>query len=210
MTLLKDNTFFKPTPLYKEFTILDLIEKNKNITQREIAETVGVAVSMVNAYLDDYEKKKFIRRRYITTKTIEYYVTKSGVERIRLLSIGYLNHSLKIYNSAKENISGFLSEVIENGFYNILLYGAGEVAEILLQTIILSKGISPNVIGIIDDDQLKHNSSLLDTKILPFEMIDKIEHDGILISSYTNKSAIMKKLNSINYDSDKILQFFNQ
>ena len=26
---MNDNTFFKPTPLYKEFMILDLIEKNK-------------------------------------------------------------------------------------------------------------------------------------------------------------------------------------
>ena len=56
---MNDNTFFKPTPLYKEFMILDLIEKNKDITQREISETVGVAVSMVNNYLDEYEKKKY-------------------------------------------------------------------------------------------------------------------------------------------------------
>jgi DNA-binding MarR family transcriptional regulator len=51
-----DNSFFKPTLLYKEFMILDLIEKNKDITQREISESIGVAVSMINSYLDEYEK----------------------------------------------------------------------------------------------------------------------------------------------------------
>ena len=56
MILLNNNTFFKPTPLYKEFMILDLIEKNKDITQREIAKHLGIAVSLVNAYLDEYEK----------------------------------------------------------------------------------------------------------------------------------------------------------
>jgi hypothetical protein len=45
--LLNNNTFFKPTPLYKEFMILDLIEKNKDITQREIADNIGNAVSLV-------------------------------------------------------------------------------------------------------------------------------------------------------------------
>lgn len=45
---MSNNTFFKPTPLYKEFMILDLIEKNKDITQREISLQIGAAVSMVN------------------------------------------------------------------------------------------------------------------------------------------------------------------
>jgi DNA-binding MarR family transcriptional regulator len=53
---MSDNSFFKPTLLYKEFMILDLIEKNANITQREISNAIGVAVSMINSYLDEYEK----------------------------------------------------------------------------------------------------------------------------------------------------------
>ena len=44
--------------------ILDLIEKNKHITQREMSESVGIAVSMVNLYLDEYEKNKYIKREY--------------------------------------------------------------------------------------------------------------------------------------------------
>jgi hypothetical protein len=44
--VMSDNSFFKPTLLYKEFMILDLIEKDANITQREISKTIGVAVSI--------------------------------------------------------------------------------------------------------------------------------------------------------------------
>jgi DNA-binding MarR family transcriptional regulator len=54
---MHDNSFFKPTPLYKEFMILDLIEKNKDITQRQISDEIGVAVSQINQYLDEYEDK---------------------------------------------------------------------------------------------------------------------------------------------------------
>jgi transcriptional regulator with XRE-family HTH domain len=53
---MNDNSFFKPTPLYKEFMILDLIEKNKDITQRQMSDHIGVAVSMINQYLDEYKK----------------------------------------------------------------------------------------------------------------------------------------------------------
>ena len=54
---MNKNPFFKPTPLYKEFMILDLIEKDAKITQRAISDQVGIAVSMTNKYLDEYEVK---------------------------------------------------------------------------------------------------------------------------------------------------------
>ncbi|MCD6482532.1 MAG: winged helix-turn-helix domain-containing protein, partial [Candidatus Izimaplasma sp.] len=77
---MNDNLFFKPTPLYKEFVILDLIEKNSKITQRIMSQELGVAVSMVNGYLDDYESKGFVKRKRYSTKTVEYFVTKDGTE----------------------------------------------------------------------------------------------------------------------------------
>ena len=205
----RNNDFFKPTLLYKEFMILDLIEKNQHVTQREMAASIGVAVSMVNGYLDEYEQKRYIKRKYLSTKTVEYFVTKKGVERKKVLNFSYLNASLKINKSAKENIVRFLSQFIEKGFKNILLYGAGEVAEILLQTIIIDKEIPLNILGIVDDDVNKKSQTLLHTKIISIFDIEKIEHDGILISSYTNNDLILKKLLQANYDNNKILQFFS-
>ena len=53
--------FYKLTPTYKEFVILDMFEKNKNITQRKISDFIGISVSMVNSYIDNLEKKLFIK-----------------------------------------------------------------------------------------------------------------------------------------------------
>jgi len=39
--------------------ILDLIEKNAQVTQREMSQAIGVATSMINSYLDDYELAEF-------------------------------------------------------------------------------------------------------------------------------------------------------
>lgn len=63
--ILNSNSFFKPTPLYNEFMILDLIEKDSNITQREISKAINVAVSMVNNYLNEYEEEGLIIRKKI-------------------------------------------------------------------------------------------------------------------------------------------------
>lgn len=188
--------------------ILDLIEKNKNITQREMSLAIGVAVSMINSYLDEYEQKGFIKRKKHSTKTVEYFVSKKGTERRKVLNIGYLNASQHLYNSARENIEQFLRQIEEKGFTNILLYGAGEVAELLLHTIKASNKISINVLGIIDDDREKVGMQLVETDIISIIHIDKITHDGILISSYTNRVLILENLKSIGYTQNRVLNFF--
>lgn len=209
MIILSKNTFFKPTLLYKEFMILDLIEKNKDITQRKIGESIGVAVSMVSNYLDDYEHKGLIKRKYRSRKTVEYFVMKKGIERKKVLNISFLSASLKIYESAKQNIGTFLDQIIGKGFKRILLYGAGEVAEILLQSIMTDKSIPIKVLAVVDDDINKQEHSLVGTKIISLDEVNHIVHDGILISSYTNNETILNKLLEHNYEKSKIIQFFD-
>lgn len=205
---MNDNHFFKPTPLYKEFMILDLIEKDARITQRAMSKALGVSVSMINGYLDTYEDKGYIRRHYISTKTVEYFITKKGIERKKYLNISYLNASQKVYRSAKENIVGFLDSIIDKGVKDIFLYGAGEVAEIFLQVIRNEKNKKINVLGVIDDDALKQGTTLLGFPVIQLGQTKHTPYDGILISSYGHSDAILSNLLDNQIDQEKIIGFF--
>ena len=206
---MSNNSFFKPTLLYKEFMILDLIEKDTHITQREMAKTIGVAVSMLNGYLDQYEKKGLIVRKYISTKTVEYFVTKKGLERRKLLNIWYLKSSYEVYLSAKDNIIVFLNQIINKGFKKILLYGAGEVAEIMLQVMNDDNNIPLEALAVVDDDESKHNDRIVNIPIIGKESICKFVHDGILVSSFKHYEAINEQLESIKYTKSNIINFFD-
>jgi DNA-binding MarR family transcriptional regulator len=207
--VMSDNSFFKPTLLYKEFMILDLIEKDANITQREISKTIGVAVSMINSYIEIFVEKGLIKKKKHSTKTVEYFVTRKGIERKRLLNIGYLKNSQILYDSARENIEKFLNQLEIKGKKKLFLYGAGEVAEILLHTIYSSDSTSLTILGVIDDDIEKVGSYIYNTPIVSLDSINGQEHDGVLISSYTNKNSIINKLNQHEYDENKIYNFFD-
>ena len=206
---MSDNSFFKPTLLYKEFMILDLIEKDANITQREISKIIGVAVSMTNAYIENFVKKGLIKKRKHSTKTVEYFVTKKGAERRKLLNIWYLKSSHEVYLSAKDNIIKFLNQIINKGFKKILLYGAGEVAEIMLQVMNDDNNIPLEVLAVVDDDSSKQNDTIVNKPIISSDQIDIFEHDGILVSSYKHHDAINSKLDLINYDKNNIINFFD-
>ena len=64
--MVKFDSIYKPTPLYKKLLILNMLDSDENLTQRMIAKKVGISVSMVNSYLDEYI------RRYGTEEKIEY------------------------------------------------------------------------------------------------------------------------------------------
>ena len=205
---MHDNHFFKPTPLYKEFMILDLIEKDAHITQRQLSHALGASVSMINGYLDTYEDKGYIRRHYISTKTVEYFITKKGIERKKLLNIWYLKSTYDVYENAKDNIILFLDNIIEKGFKKILLYGAGEVAEIMLQTIQNDPSIPLEIVAVIDDDETKIGSKINSKEVIRKEELARFNHDAILVSSYTHHDAIYNKLIQLDYSKEKILSFF--
>ena len=206
---MSDNQFFKPTVLYKEYMILDMIEKNSNITQREMSKTIGIAVSMINDYIDQYEKQKLIIKKKHSTKTVEYFVTKKGTERKKVLNIGYLNASQHLYNSAKENIESFLIQIENKKFKNIILYGAGEVAQILLNSIDSRSNSQISVVALIDDNTEKQGSILNNRMIISRNQINEYAHDGILISSYTHKEKMYKNLQEQDYSLTRVFNFFD-
>ena len=200
--------FFKPTVLYKEYQILDMIEKNPHITQREMSKTIGIAVSMVNDYLTQYEENMLIKKKKYSSKKIEYFITKKGTERRKLLNIWYLKSSHSVYLSAKDNILLFLYQIINRGFKKILLYGAGEVAEIMLQVMNDDNTLPLEVLAVIDDNPTKKGTIMVNLPIIHKEEISLYEHDGILISSYKHHISIKQNLENINYPKEHILEFF--
>lgn len=205
---MENNALFKPSPQYKELMILTMISSSDEISQRMIASKLNISLAMVNSYLVEAEMAKYIKVDKVDNKNVKYLITKKGEERIKVLNISLLKSSLDVYNSAKTECEKFLSVIEAKGFKNILFYGAGEVAEIMLY--VINNGTSNiNVKAVIDDDTSKQGTKFVNLPIISLEKVKDYENiDGILVSSYTNIAAINKKLADFGYDKSKILNFF--
>ncbi|MGI6360070.1 MAG: winged helix-turn-helix transcriptional regulator [Acholeplasmatales bacterium] len=199
-------SFYKATPLYKELQILDLIEKNKNITQRQMSDVLGSSVAMTNNYLSEIEERGLLEREYISTKEVIYHITDKGKERRKHLSVIYLSQSQKMYDGAKEELLKFVEDIKKKGFKKILLYGAGEVAEIFLNAI----KDEIEVLAVIDDDHDKQGKKLVNKLIISRDEIVSYKYDGILISSYGHQKLINQKIKELNIPKEKIITFFGE
>lgn len=202
--------FFSSTKRLKELLLLQHIEENPNTTQKAIAKAVDGAASMVNVYMDELEEKNFLIRDYKSAKTVHYSITPDGIKRKNYLSITYFHELLELYRLAEENIEKFLLELEDKGYVNILIYGAGEVAETILG--ILKDRIDKplKVLALIDDDKDRKDTEMLGYKIISREEIKDYKHDGIVITSYTFEDDIRIKLEEIDYPGDRVERFFTE
>lgn len=200
--------FFSPTSLLKELLLLQHIEKKPDTTQKEIASVIGGAASMVNVYIDDLEGKGYLNRDYKSAKVVYYNITSEGIKRKNFLSITYLHELLELYRLAEENIEELLEKVENKGYQNILLYGAGEVAETILGIINGRQNKPLKVLALIDDDESRQQKDLLGYEIISREQINQYNHDGILITSYGYEDDIKERLKEVDYPEDRIVRFF--
>ena len=177
--------FFSPTKTLKEMLLLQHIEENPNTTQKGIARAVGGAPSTVNEYMEDLEERNLLIRDYKSAKVVHYNITPKGIKRKRYLSITYFHELLELYRLAEENIEKFLVGLEDKGYENILIYGAGEVAQTILGILKYRTDKSLKVVALIDDDKDRQDTEMLGYKIISREKIKDYKHDGIVITSYT-------------------------
>ena len=111
------------------------------------------------------------------------------------------------YIEGQESARLFLESIINKGFHKLLLYGAGEVAEIILD-IIQINDLNLTVIGIIDDNSDKQNEKLKNFSICDKSKINEVDHDAIVITSFTFEEQILKTLHNMNYPDNQIIKYF--
>ena len=206
--MLKFNSVFKPTPLYKELKILNLLTNNEDVTQRVIAKELGISLAMVNFYLEKYEEEGLLTIKRDSTKSLTYILTRLRHERRKLLNMEFLEASLDVYNDAKQECINFIKKIVDAGFKKLLFYGAGEVCELFLYVINNVNEIDLEVLAVIDDDEIKIGKKITSIDIISVSNINDYAYDGILVSSYTHNDTIKEKLINLKIDENKIIEFF--
>ena len=186
--------FFKSSPLLKRLLILTAIEENPHISQNNLAEKVGLTSSMVNNYIRELSKKGMISIKGKTNRTMSYNLTPKGLKEKMSLLIAYTIETTELYQDAKQEFAGKLQEVYDEGIHNVVLFGAGETAEILYNA---SKSLDLEIIGIVDNDPEKQGKLFGNLVVQPPGFIERIKPDGVIITSIGRQDEIYEQISSL-------------
>lgn len=112
--------------------ILEAIDTRSDVTQRHLAETLGVALGLANSYLRRCVRKGLVKIQQAPANRYLYYLTPKGFAEKSRLTGQYLVSSLDYYNRAGLSFTEAYRAMAAAGHRRVLFAGMSELAEIAL------------------------------------------------------------------------------
>ena len=110
--------------------LLESVQRDSAGSQRDRASEFGVALGLVNAYLNFCIKKGFIRVKKIPAKRYVYYLTPKGFAEKSRLALTLVSNSLHSFRQAREEYGAAFRGLKQDGATRVVLVGLSELAEI--------------------------------------------------------------------------------
>ena len=126
--------------------ILNAVHQNERITQRSVAQELGIALGLANAYLKRCAKKGLIKVSQAPANRYAYYLTPQGFTEKGRLTAEYLSDSFSFFRSARSQCTEALHVASQRGWIRIALYGTSELAEVAS----LCEASNVEIVAIVD------------------------------------------------------------
>lgn len=110
--------------------ILEAIEAKSDVTQRHLADRLGVALGLANSYLKRCVRKGLVKITQAPANRYLYYLTPQGFTEKSRLTAEYLSISFDFYRRASDSVVRGFRQCEELGAERVLLAGVSELAEI--------------------------------------------------------------------------------
>jgi len=168
--------------------ILETIEKNDKLTQRHLADSLGVALGLANSYMKRCVRKGLIKVHQAPANRFLYYLTPKGFTEKSRLTASYLSSSFDFYRRAGASLAEAFSFCEKHNKTSVLLCGVSELAEIAS---LRAYEHEINIVGVFDPFSKKEN--LLHLKV--WQSLDDVdEYDACLITSLEEAVSFVELL----------------
>ncbi len=122
----------QPSRAETEITLdlLSAVENDRRQSQRRLAQDLGIALGLTNAYVKRCIKRGWIRASQAPPNRYAYYLTPKGFSEKSRLTARYLKSSFSFYRQARNELDQLLEACVAAGHSRIALAGRSEIAEI--------------------------------------------------------------------------------
>jgi len=183
---------FKPPQEIRELNLLQELEKNPVVSQRELSSKFGIALGVTNACLKRMARRGWIRvTAGLTHRKIGYYLTPKGFAEKANLTLHLISWTVQHYTTLKEIIGRKLLEMENSGVKRIVFYGISDEMEIAYITL---QGVNLKLIGIVEDQEKINRAELLGFEVKDLREIETLKPDAILITSLTGLDERKERL----------------
>ena len=134
----------------RELEILERLEGNGHLTQRDLSKEVGIALGLVNHLLKKMVNKGWIKIKNIDSKKIKYLITPEGAREKSSLLYKRVESTIHFYLDAKRVIKEKVIHLKNEGIEEVSIYGINHISEVLF---IVLKELGLELSCVVDDNK---------------------------------------------------------
>ena len=162
----------------RDLKVLEAIEEDPSISQRDLSNRLGVALGITNALIKTLVKKGHIKLKGKNNRSLSYHLTHSGVLHKGKLAMQWTLNTVGEYRRLRTLIAERLKIVAVDGIKRVAIYGTNEVAEI---AVVVAPEAGLEVIGIADIDS--DQAFVAGKKVKELDLLVEDSLDALIVCS---------------------------
>ena len=188
---MRNLDLFKPPQEMRELNLLQELEKNPIISQRELSNKFGIALGLTNTCLKRMARRGWIRIMGFNHRKIGYYLTPKGFAEKTNLTLHLISWTVQHYSALKEIIGRKYLEMQNSGIERIVFYGVSDEMEVAYITL---QGVNLKLVGIVEDEDKMNQKEVFGFELKDIRHIEALKPDAILITSLLGQNERADRL----------------
>ena len=127
--------------------LLNVVESDSKVTQRSVANELGIALGLTNSYLKRCIKKGLIKVSQAPANRYAYYLTPHGFAEKSRLTAEYLSTSFNFFRRAREECSELFDTCEARHWRSVVFLGKSDLVEIAT---LCADNYAIELVGIVD------------------------------------------------------------
>ena len=165
--------------------MLKLIQTDANVTQRRLANELGIALGLANSYLRRCIRKGYVKVGSVPSNRYTYYLTPTGLAEKSALVAKYLTYSFQFFRDAKGQCEGVFRICEAKGWTRVAVCGTGDLAEI---AILVAREFPMDTVGPVDMAAARSDG------VITGELAAKGRVDAAILVDLTNPQGAWDRL----------------
>ena len=115
---------------YRELRLLEEVDRSPDLSQRQLARQLGIALGVANLLIRSLAGRGYIRVTHLGWRRWVYVITPKGMARKLNLTLGYIERFFQHYRRVRQLLREDISSLPLNRESRVAIVGTSEMAEL--------------------------------------------------------------------------------
>jgi DNA-binding MarR family transcriptional regulator len=171
--------------------VLEGLDGAGHVSQRQLAEEVGLALSRVNRIIRSLVTDGYLRVHDQRVRPFAYALTDAGRDHLRRLSHARYDAIITDFLHVRRRIVDRMGSLRRDGVRRVALCGAGDILEVT-RPLARAKGLE--VVAVVDDDPRQQGTRRGRLTVGAPESLVAVAPEAVVITSFRHADRIRERL----------------